>query len=257
MDEYRLRRVITVFLDSATPADAHVLDQVLARVEARRRGRRVPRGVVLLGIAAAATLATVGTAFATGGNFPIHLNLVPFAHQTGAVKDKQPLGAASSTPPGKTEQASTTLAAAQASFGHHVLTPYASSGAELQQVYFNPAEPVRAGAKPGQQPTSATVSIEYSYAGATVTVWETFDPSSAPLTVDAVDQGGPQSKTSQGLGPIDIETVGGSPYAVVRTVAGGPVQIMIWKTSDGIVVTVEFQSPVSATTAFEFASALG
>jgi hypothetical protein len=203
------------------------------------------------------TLATVGTAFAATGNFPIRLNLIPFWSDTAPLKEKQPAGASSAKPPGKTAQASTTLGTAQASFGHHVLTPSASSGAELQSVYFNPSEPVPAGSKPGQPATPASVSIEYSYAGTTATVRETFDPSSAPLTVDAVDHGGPQSKTSEGLGPIDIETVHGSSYAVVRTTINGPVQWLMWKTADGIIVTVEFDSPVSAPTAFEFAVDMG
>jgi hypothetical protein len=258
LDEYALKRAVVVFLDSATPADAQVREQVMRRLTQRRLpAHRSRRGVLLAGIAAAVTLATVGTAFAATGNFPIRLNLIPFWSDTGPLKEKQPAGASSANPPGKTAQASTTLSAAQASFGHLVLTPNASSGAELRGVYFNPSEPIPAGSKPGQQATPASVSIDYSYAGTTATVREAFDPSSAPLTVDAVDHGGPQSKTAEGLGPIDIETVNGSPYAVVRTTVDGPVQWLMWKTAEGIVVTVEFGSPVSATTAFEFATDMG
>ncbi len=149
-------------------------------------------------------MATVGTAFAATGN------LIPFWSNTGPLTEKQPAGASAANAPGKTAQASTTLSAAQAALGHHVLTPNASSGAELRSVYFNPSEPIPAGSKPGQLPTPASVSMEYSYAGTTATIREMFDASSAPLTVDAIDRGGPQSKTSEGLGPIDIETVNGS-----------------------------------------------
>jgi len=259
LDEYELKRVITAFLDSATPADAQVLDRVMWRLAGRRgQARRSRARVFLLAVAAAATIATAGTALAATGNFPIRLNLIPIRSDSGPVTAKQPLGGtAPANPPGKTEPASTTMAAAQASFGHHLLTPGASTGAELQAVYFSPAQPVPAGSKPGQQPTPASVSIKYSYAGTTATVWETYDPSSAPLTVDAIDRGGPQSKTSQGLGPIDIETVNGSPYAVVRTTVSGPVERLAWKTAEGIVVTVEFSSAVSTNTAFAFATAMG
>jgi len=258
LDESALKRALVVFLDSATPADAQVREQVIRRLTERSLpAHRSRRGVLLVGIAAAVTLATVGTAFAASGNFPIRLNVIPFWSNTGPLKEKQPASASSANPPGKTAQASTTLSAAQASFGHHVLTPNASSGAVQKGVYFNPAEPVPAGSKPGQQATPASVSIEYSYAGTTATISQTFDPSSAPLTVDAVDHGGPQSKTSEGLGPIDIETVNGSPYAVVRTTINGPVQWLMWKTADGIVVTVEFDSPVPASIAFDLATHMG
>ncbi len=258
MDEYALKRVMTVFLDSTTPADAQVLERVMRRLTERRRPAHTSgRSVLLAAIAAAVALAAVGTAFAATGNFPIRLNMIPFWSDTGPLKEKQPAGVASAYPPGKVAQAPTTITAAQASFGHHVLTPNPSSGAELQGVYFNPAEPVPAGAKPGQQPTPASVSIEYSYAGTTATVRETFDPSSAPLTVDAIDHGGPQAKASGGLGPIDIETVNGSAYAVVRTTVDGPVQRLMWKTSEGIVLTLEFDSPVSASTAFNLATHMG
>ncbi len=199
MDEYALRRAVVVFLDSATPADAQVREHVMRRLAERRLPAHRSHRVLLAGIAAAVSLATVGTALAATGNFPIRLNLVPFWSDRGPLKEKQPAGA----------------------------SPQASP---------------------------ASVSIEYSYTGTTATVRETFDPSSAPLTVDAVDRGGPQSKTSEGLGPIDIETLNGSPYAVVRTTVNGPVQWLMWKTADGIVVTVEFDSPVSATTAFNFAT---
>ena len=195
MDEYQLKSVMTVFLDSTTPADAQVLERVMWRLRERRRpAHRSGRSFLLAAIAAAMALTAVGTAFAATGNLPIRLTMIPFWSDTGPLKEKQPAGAASANPPGKVAQVPTTITAAQASFGHHVLTPNPSSGAELQGVYFNSAEPVPARAKPGQQPTSASVSIEYSYAGTTAIVRQTFDPSSAPLTVDAIDHGGPQSK---------------------------------------------------------------
>lgn len=256
MDENALRRSVTVFLDSAVPPDADVLESVMSRVPPRRPQRGFLRGAVVAASAAAAILATLGTVFATGGNFPIHLNLVPFAHQEAPASSKQPPDAASSNPVVKTPSVPTTLTAAEASFGHHVLTPSSSTGAELYAVYFQAAEPVPAGSKPGQTPAPATVTIQYSYAGSGLTMWETYDPSSAPLTVDAINQGGAESKTSSGLGPVDIETVGGSEYAVVRTAAGGPVAEMMWKTGGGIVVTVQFDSPLSASLAFAFATAL-
>jgi hypothetical protein len=37
----------------------------------------------------------------------------------------------------------------------------------------------------------------------------------------------------------------------------GPVQWMMWKTADGLVVTVGFDWPVSASTAFDFATHMG
>jgi hypothetical protein len=254
MDEYQLKNSITAFLDSAVPAGARVLDRVMARVEARRPQRRSHRGIVLVAVSAAAIVATVAAVSAATGNFPIRLNLVPFAPQVGEVKDKQPAEEASTNPPGKTQQPSTTIAAAQAAFGHQLWTPNESSGAPVEQVYFTPAAPVPAGAKPGQQPTPASVGIVYSYAGTTVAVSETFDSSSDPLTVDALDQGGPQAKGPGALGPVDIEIVGGSPYAVLRTTPGGPVETLMWKSAAGIVVTVQFDSPVSATSAFNFAT---
>ena len=257
MDDYALKNAITTFLDSAVPDDADVLDRVMSRVATGRPIGKSHRGFVLAVVAAAATLASIGTAFAASGNFPVHLNLIPFVSQGGGVpKEKQPAGGDASSFPRKTEQTSTTMAAAQASFGHHVLTANAASRAQLRSVYFSPGAPVQAGDKPGQPPTPASVSIEYSYAGVSVVVRETFDPSSAPLTVDAIDQGGLRAKTSQGLGPIDIETVAGSPYAVVRTSAGGPIQFLMWKTPEGVVVTLEFNSPVQAATAFDFATGL-
>jgi hypothetical protein len=258
LDEYALKRALVVFLDSATPADAQVRDQVMWRLAGRRgQARRSRSRIFLMAVAAAATIATAGTALAATGNFPIQFNLIPLRSDSGPVTAKQPVGgSAPSNPPGKTEPASTTIAAAQASFGHHLLTPGASIGAELQAVYFSPAQPVPAGSKPGQQPAPASVAITYSYAGTTATVWETYDPSSAPLTLDAIDRGGPQSKTSDGLGPIDIETVNGSPYAVVRTTVGGPVERLAWKTADGIVVIVEFSSAVPTNTAFAFATVM-
>lgn len=256
MDESTLRTSVTMFLDSAVPPDADVLESVMSRVPSRRPQRGFPRGAVLVAAVAAAILATLGTVFAAGGNFPIHLNLVPFAHQEGSARSKKPPDAASSIPVVKTPSVPTTLAAAEASFGHHVLTPSSSTGAELQAVYFQAAQPVPAGSKPGQTPTPATVTIQYSYAGSGLTMWEMYDPSSAPLTVDAINEGGAKSKTSSGLGPVDIETVRGSDYALVRTVAGGPVEEMMWKTAGGIVVTVQFDSPLSTSLAFAFATAL-
>jgi hypothetical protein len=245
-----------MFLDSAVPPDADVLELVMSRVPSRRPQRGFPRGAVLVAAVAAAILATLGTVFAAGGNFPIHLNLVPFAHQEGSARSKQPPDAASSIPVIKTPSVPTTLAAAEGSFGHHVLTPSSSTGAELQAVYFQAAQPVPAGSKPGQTPAPATVTIQYSYAGGGLTMWEMYDPSSAPLTVDAINEGGAKSKTSSGLGPVDIETVRGSDYAVVRTGAGGPVEDMMWKTARGIVVTVQFDSPLSTSLAFAFATAV-
>jgi hypothetical protein len=255
VDEGVLKRAITAFLDSAVPADAQVLDQVMARVAGRRPPRRSRHGVVL-GLAAAATIAALGTAFASSANFPVLINLTPFMPHDGGAAVKKPLGGGSSDSPVKAEQQSTTIALAEAAFGHHVITPSASTRAHLRHVYFNPAAPVPSGAKPGQQPTSASVGIEYVYASTTVTVSEAFDPSSAPLTVDTIDQGGPKAKGSEGLGPVDIETVSGSPYAVLRTSVGGPVETLMWKTADGLVVTVQFSTPVSPASAFDFASGM-
>jgi hypothetical protein len=290
LDENTRRTSVTMYLDSAVPPDAEVLDSVMSRVPPRRPPRGFPRSAVLVAAVAAAILATLGTVFAAGNNFPIHLNLVPFAHQEGSPGSKQPQDAASSNPVGsagskqpqdaassssvgsagskqpqnaaspdpvaKTPTAPTTLTAAETSFGHHVLTPDSSTGAELQTVYFQAAQPVPAGSKPGQTPTLPIVTIRYSYAGTGLTMWETYDPSSAPLTVDAINDGGAKLKTSLGLGPVDIETVRGSEYAVVRTGTGGPVAEMIWKTAAGIVVTVVFDSPLSASLAFAFATSL-
>jgi hypothetical protein len=256
LDENTLRASVTMFLDSAVPPDADVLESVVSPLPSRRPPRGLPRGAVLVAAVGAAILATLGTVLAAGNNFPTNLNLVPFAHQEGSAGSKQPQDVASPNPVVKTPSAPTTLIAAETSFGHHVLTPDSSTGAELQTVYFQAAQPVPTGSKPGQTPTLAAVTIRYSYASSGLTMWETYDPSSAPLTVDAINDGGAKLKTSSGLGPVDIETMRGSEYAVVRTEVGGRVAEMIWKTAGGIVVTVVFDSPLSANLAFAFATNL-
>jgi len=146
-----------------------------------------------------------------------------------------------------------TFAQVEAAFGGHVLVPTAA-GAQLRDAGFQAADtqPMLGGTP------APTVSLQYDLdatatnRGSRVEITEQHNTSSAPLTVDALNQNGPQVKTTGGLGPASIETIDGGSYVVGRLPSDQSVEWVIWKSSDGLTITVHFLGGVSHDAAVAF-----
>ena len=247
---------------AAVPDRACILPGVRGRLARRRRAcrrggqNRVVR--VMLGVVAASIATSVSAFAAAETNFPIEMNLIRMpAPWTHAPPTKQ-AGERSLT---IHDSAPISLPAAKAEFGHPVVTvDHRFSQARLQAAYYDPGKSAGADPKLGDQAQAASVSVVYSYAGTTAELDERFDPSSSPLGVTAVDEGGPKIKTLDpsrqafGLTPADVETVGESRYLVVYS--GSWIYEMRWKTSSGVVVNLWFAHPVDRAVALALVSNL-
>ncbi|MDQ6771650.1 MAG: hypothetical protein M3024_01465 [Candidatus Dormibacteraeota bacterium] len=259
MNDQATRRLVKDYVIAGIPAEADLSGRVATLATGRRPRSR--RAIWVVGMAAAATLAgTVVVSAVNVQNFPARLHLLQPPARLDAPVDKaarrgQEVGKPAA-PAAKQGAQPTTLASAEQSFGTHVLT-VRGPGAQLKAVYFQPASRVEAGAKPGSKSQPDSVSLIYTYAGTTAEIQETIDNSPAPLTVDAIDQNGPTIKSGQGLGPVAVESVGGSDYVVGRTSGGALVEWVIWKTGGGVVVMVHFDNGIDHQKAFDFATHVG
>ena len=144
------------------------------------------------------------------------------------------------------------MAGAEHAYGRHVLTASVDSGAVLDAVYFAAATPLPSDAKPGSPPARDTVELVYSYAGSHFEITEAFDPTTGPLTVDALDQGGAKIKVAAGLEAAAIESMDGSEYVVGRSADGSAVEWILWKSAAGIAVTAHLDSGLVHDSAFVF-----
>jgi hypothetical protein len=270
MDDKELSRAITAYVDAGIADDTDLRGRVVraASVPGRARfGLRRRRWSILGGVALA--LVTGGALAVANGNLPVRLELLPSppSPTAGAAAGKDPgassepaaAGAARERPSGgptsapaddKTPASSITIEAARAAFGADLLS-LESPGAALVAAYFEPAVPVPAGAKAGTPPLPDRAELVYSVSGGQVMLQEERDVAGTPLTVLAADvNGSPALKTDAGLGPADIETVGGSQYAVGLSTDGATVATITWKTVGGVDVTMRFDPGLDRATAF-------
>jgi hypothetical protein len=254
-----IREAIVSHLELGVPPETDIVDAVMRRAASRRRSPRGRMRWALVGAIAAVLVTSAVVLAVTSGNWPVRLALIPAENPPVPVEKSGAIG--SSAPaegdgPGKVEPRTTTLAAAEQAFGQHVLAASVGSGATLDAVYFVAATPLPSDAKPGSPPSRDTVELVYSYAGSRVEITEFFDPTSGPLTVDALDEGGAKLKVAGGLGAAAIESVDGSEYVVARSADDSAVEWVLWKSAAGIVVTAHFDPGLAHGAALAFASAL-
>jgi hypothetical protein len=197
------------YVEHGVAADTDITEAVMRRTGGRRRSFPVRLRWAVVGAVALASVTAVAALAVATGNLPVKVG------------------------PG-----ATTLAAAEHAFGTHVLTPSVASGAVLEAAYFTAATP--SNAQRGTPASPATVALLYRDAGALLDVTEVIDPTSAPLTVDALGPGGAKLKAAHGLGPVTIETHSGSRYVVGRSADGASVEWIVWKSATGVVVTAHF-----------------
>jgi hypothetical protein len=207
-----IRDAIVDYVELGIPADSDIVDAVMHRAVDRRASPGIRVRWAIVGAIGALVVTSAVVLAAVSGNWPIRLALIP-AQVTTSPIDKsgttESSAPASDQGPGKVGPRATTLAGAEQAFGRHVLVASADSGAILDAVYFAAASPLPSGAKPGSPPSRDTVELIYSYAGSHVEITEEFDPTTGPLTVDALDQGGAKLKAAGGLGAAAIESVDG------------------------------------------------
>jgi hypothetical protein len=280
MDEHELRSALIAQAEYGVPSDSVPAIDILARVAGTRTGRwwRSHRlRLALAGAGIGVALATTGVLAASWGTFPIRFNLVgvPPARETAAPGKTAP-ATDNAADPTKGGSAATKTAApgaspagvkigdpstamslpdAEAAFGTHVLVA-TDSGATLDGVFFTPATPAPVQSKPGAPPDRDAVTLDYRLAGTQVIVTEQRDPTTTPLTVEALDQGGPVLKTEGGLGPASIETVDGGSYVIGRSVDGRSVVWVIWKSTAGVDVAVHFDQGIGHDGAIAFATGM-
>jgi hypothetical protein len=210
------------YVEQGIAADTDITEAVTRRTSGRRRSFPVRlRWAVVGAVALASVTAAAALAVATG-NLPVKVG------------------------PG-----ATTLAAAEQAFGTHVLRPSVASGAVLEAVYFTAATP--ANAQRGSAASPDTVALLYSYAGAHLDVSEVKDPTSTPLTVDALGPAGAKLKAAHGLGAVTIETISGSEYVVGRSADNASVEWIIWNSATGVVVAAHFSPGLAHDTALAVA----
>ena len=250
-----IRDAIVDHLELGIPADTDIVEAVLRRGAGRPTSPKIRVRWAVVGAIGALVVTSAVVLAVASGNWPVRLALVPAQNPPSPIEKHGTT--ASSVPaadegPGKVGPQATTLAAAERAFGRHVLTAGAESGAALDAVYFAAATPLPSDAKAGFPPSRDTVELVYSYAGSRVEITEVFDPTTGPLTVDALDQGGPKLKVAGGLGAATIESVDGSEYVVGRSADGSTVEWILWKTAAGIVVTAHFDPGRAHDAAFAF-----
>jgi hypothetical protein len=286
MDEHELRRGLAEAASRGIPEGTHLATDVVARAATSRRRKpwwQARLRIALVGAVVVASLTTAGAVAVANGTFPVQFNLIQGREQNdagpGAADKKRAEVAASMSAAdeakrqalaadkktatesadagqrpekqGDPEAKTVTLAEAEAAFGAHVLVPPAASD-NLIGVQFLDASAF--GTKPGAPDPRDSVTLKYSLGGSTVIVTEERDPSPAALTVDALSlDSGPAMKTEGGLGPAAIESIDGGSYVVGRSVDGSSVVWIIWKSSNGVVVTIHFQPGVAHEAALEFA----
>jgi hypothetical protein len=239
-----IRDAIVDHLELGIPTDADIADAVMRLALADRGSSLRPVRWAVVGAIAAVLVTSAVVLAVASGNWPVRLALIPAQNppipidKSGAIASSAP---AADEGPAKVGPRTTTLAAAQQAFGRHVLTASVDSGAVLNAVYFAAATPLPLDAKPGSPPSRDTVELAYSYAGSHIEITEVVDPTTGPLTVDALDQGGAKLKAAGGLGAATIESVDGSAYVVGRSADGSTVEWILWKSAAGIVVTAHFE----------------
>jgi len=252
-----IRDAIVDHLELGIPADTDIVDAVMRRAVGRPRSSRIRLRWAIVGAIGALLVTSAVVLAAVSGNWPIRLALIPAQVSTSPIDKNGATGSsapAADQGPGKVGPRGTTLAGAEQAFGRHVLVASVGSGASLDEVYFAAATPLPPGAKPGSPPSRDTVELVYAYAGGHVEITEVFDPTTGPLTVDALDQGGAKLKAAGGLGAANIESVDGSAYVVGRSVDGSAVEWIIWKSAAGIVVTAHFNPGLAHDAAVAFAA---
>jgi hypothetical protein len=252
-----IRDAIVSHLELGIPAEMDIVDAVMHRAAGRPRSSRIRVRWALVGAIAAVLVTSAVVLAVASGNWPVRLVLIPAQVPTSPIDKNGTTG--SSAPaegegPGKPDPRTMTLAAAEQAFGEHVLTASVGSGAVLDAVYFTAATPLPSDAKPGSPPSHDTVELVYSYAGTRVEITEVFDPSTGPLTVDALDQGGAKLKVAGGLGEATIESVDGSEYVVGRSADDSAVEWILWKSGAGIVVTAHLDPGLGHDAALAFAA---
>lgn len=251
-----IRDAIVDHLELGIPADADIVDAVMRLAVADRGSSLRPVRWAVVGAIAAVLVTSAVVLAVASGNWPVRLALIPAQNppipidKSGATASSAP---AADEGPAKVGPGATSLAGAEQALGRHVLTANVDSGAVLVAAYFAAATPLPLDAKPGSPPSRDTVELVYSYAGSHVEITEVVDPTTGPLTVDALDQGGAKLKAAGGLGVAIIETVDGSEYVVGRSADGSAVEWILWKSAAGIVVTAHFDPGLAHDVAFAFA----
>jgi hypothetical protein len=255
-----IRDAIVDHLELGIPADTDIVDAVMGRAVGRRASSRIRVRWAIVGAIGAVLVSSAVVFAVVSGNWPVRLALIPAQAPTSPIDKSGTSGSsavAADEGPGKVGLRATTVASAEQAFGLHVLTASPDSGAVLNAVYFAAATPLPSDAKPSSPPSRDSVELVYSYAGSRVEITEVFDPSTGPLTVDALDQGGAKLKVAGGLGAATIESADGSEYVVARSADGHTVEWILWKSAASIVVTAHFDPGLAHDLAFAFAATFG
>jgi hypothetical protein len=195
--------------------------------------------MTLLLIAVSAALALLaGTAVATSsGTIRIHSVRVP---DRGVAK---PVDMAMATP------YETSVSTAEAELGFHVQTlaaypiaktPVKMPGGRIQSIVFHP--PVTAiDGRPIVHNTGA-VGLYYTVHGTNIEIVEQMDPRGpGPLDVVLKQPG----REDPRMPTIGIETIGGAEYLVSRSKSNRGIVMIEWKTTDGVLMRINCDRPLS------------
>jgi len=143
----------------------------------------------------------------------------------------------------------TTVAEAEQRLGFHVMTldgysaaktPVKMPDGRMQSVVFHP--PVTAiNGQPIAHNTGA-VGLYYTINGVRIEIVEQLDPrGSGPLDVDLKQPDSPVA----GMSTIKVETINGAEYLVSRSPSNGGILSIAWKTSDGVLMRINCDRPLS------------
>jgi hypothetical protein len=181
--------------------------------------RRAWRWTLAAGLAGAAVVLAAGAAFAVSsvaGHIVIHR--VP----SGVSGPGKPLPVTIAPP------FTTTLAGAEQRAGFTALTLAVDNQASLQRVLYAPSSKGRRG----------SIDLVYQIAGAKVQVVEWLDTRGADAPLDVYLKDYPTGLLGAGssIDKDTIESIGGSEYLFLRSPDGSRIDMVLWKTGNGVVV---------------------
>jgi hypothetical protein len=234
VDEVELREVLDRYARAAIPEGTDLRRRIRARVsQPRRRVLRWPaRWGWAVAAAALAVVVSAGAALAlVPQNRQVVINFVtrsePPRVDSHGPTVSHPLGA----PAGATASAAD-VARVQRQAGFKVVLASGVPGARLAQVEY--WDWVRDDPLAPSSPHGG-VHLVYRVGANVFNVLETRDarPAGSPLQVTV-----PSNLNRQGTAAPQVETIAGSPYAVVRTTDGSRIAWALFETQGGVRVTV-------------------
>jgi hypothetical protein len=148
----------------------------------------------------------------------------------------------------------TTVSAAEAKLGFHVQTldgyaaaktPVTMPDGRTQSVVFHP--PVTAINRKSVTHNTGAAALYYTVNGDRIEIVEQMDPNgSGPLDVTLKQFYQPVP----GLSNAAVERLGGADYLVLRSPSDGAIVAIEWKTSDGVIIMINCNQPLSTDAVF-------